>query len=395
MTKQEKINELLSRGVAEVIDKKHLADRLAKGEKLRVKLGLDSNKPDLHVGHAVPLKKMREFQDAGHTAVIILGDYTAQLGDPSDRSEARKIISEKETKRNADAFLNQIFRILDKKKTEVHRNSEWFKKFNFRHVLELLSSTTINQLLAHETFRKRLDDGLPLYSQEIIYPLMQGYDSVMVKADVEFGAIDQKFNVLMGRYLQHTHGQIEQDIVLFPYLTGLDGNKKMSKSIGNTINLTDSPQDMFGKAMTIRDNLIEEYFTLVTKLSAADVKDAMKHFPHPRDQKLTLAEQITTLYHGSKAANQAKHKWLTQFSKKELPSDVPEYKIKAGTYQLSKLLVAVGLSVSNSDSKRLLVQRGVKIDQKVAQHESSIRLVASQTVILQVGKRKFLKLIVT
>jgi tyrosyl-tRNA synthetase len=383
------IEELLTRGVEEVIDKKHLEEALRGKKKLRVKLGLDSNKPDLHIGHAVPLKKLRDFQDAGHIVVVILGDYTAQLGDPSERTEARKIIDHKETKKNADLFLKQIFKILDKSKTKVRRNSEWFKSFGFRKIIELLSFSTINQLLAHETFHKRLDEGLPLYTQEIIYPIMQGYDSVMVKSDVEFGAMDQKFNVLMGRAMQKAHGQPEQDVILFPYLTGTDGHMKMSKSLGNTINLTDEPNDMFGKVMSIPDNLIKEYFTLATRLAFEEINDVMK-LPNPRDQKLILAYEITSLYHGGKKAEEARESFISQFSKGELPNDIPVKIISGQAMPFSGTLFSVGLVSSKSEGRRLIDQGGVKINGKVVKEDEVVEI-GFDEMLIQVGKRRFIK----
>lgn len=386
--------ELLSRGVAEVIDKKHLMQRLEEGDKLRVKLGLDPNKDTLHIGHAVPLRKLREFQDAGHTAVIILGDYTAQLGDPSDKSEARKLVSAEVTNRNADAYLKQIFKVLDKNKTEVRRNSEWFNKFNLRDIIELMSSTTINQLLSHETFQKRLDDQLPLHGQEIIYPMMQGYDSVMVKADVEFGGTDQKFNVLQGRILQRAHGQPEQDIILFPYLLGTDGKEKMSKSIGNTINLTDTPDDMFGKTMSIPDDLIIQYCELATMMPESAIelikKELASSTTNPRDVKMELAREITAMYHGPKAATEAEEAFIAQFQKGQLPEDIKEKKM-ATSYATAILAITdTGLVASNSEARRAIEQGGVKIDGKGVDNPlAPIKL--RKGIIIQVGKRRFVK----
>lgn len=385
---------LLTRGVAEVIDAKHLAARLEKGEKLRVKLGLDPNKSDLHIGHAVPLRKLREFQDAGHMAVIILGDFTAQLGDPSDKSEARKLVSAEETKRNADAYLKQIFKILDKEKTEVRRNSEWFDKFGLRDVIELMASTTVNQLLSHETFQKRLDENLPLHAQEILYPMMQGYDSVMVKADVEFGGLDQKFNVLMGRVMQRAAGQKEQDIMLFPYLIGTDGKDKMSKSIGNVININDSADDMFGKTMSIPDEAIIQYFELATMVpqSAIDLfkQELSSSTTNPRDVKIQLAKEITTMYHGPKAATQAEEAFVAQFQKGQLPDDIKEKKM-ASSYKTAVLaLLDSGLVGSNSEARRLVDQGGVKLDGVVIENSlAPVKL--KKGMIIQVGKRRFIK----
>ncbi len=387
-------HELLTRGVAEVIDKKRLLARLEKGERLRLKLGIDPNKPDLHIGHAVPLRKLREFQDAGHTVVIILGDYTAQLGDPSDKSEARVLLSATETKKNADAVLKQVYKILDKEKTEIRRNSEWFNSFDLRKTIELMASTTVNHLLSHETFQKRLDDQLPLSSQEILYPMMQGYDSVMVKADVEFGGQDQKFNVLMGRVIQRAHGMPEQDIILMPYISGTDGQAKMSKSLGNAINMTDSATEMFGKTMSIPDDLIIEYFTLATMVPESAIelikKDLTSASTNPRDIKLSLAREITSLYHGLSAAAKAEEEFVGMFQKGQLPTDIPEKQL-AGSYKtVIMALMETGLVTSNTEARRLVEQGGVKIDGKVV--DESLRAVKlSSGMVIQVGKRRFVK----
>jgi tyrosyl-tRNA synthetase len=390
----EDFNDLLTRGVAEVIDQSRLLARLEKGEKLRLKLGIDPNKPDVHIGHAVPLRKLREFQDLGHTVVIILGDYTAQLGDPSDRSEARKLISAEETTTNSEAVLKQVFKILDKDKTEVHRNSEWFNKFSLRDTIELMAGTTINQLLSHETFQKRLDDQLPLFGQEIIYPMMQGYDSVMVRSDVELGATDQKFNVLMGRIFQRAAGQKEQDILLVPYLPGTDGQAKMSKSLGNTINLTDSAEDMYGKTMSIPDDLIIEYYKLATlvptgaiDLIAADLASGKTN---PRDIKMQLAREIVALYHGPAKATAAEEGFVAQFQKGELPEDIKEKKMES-SYKTAILAVGdTGLVTSNAEARRAIEQGGVRIDgEVVANPLAPVKL--KKGMIIQVGKRRFVK----
>lgn len=388
------LDELLGRGVAEVIDGDHLSLRLKKGEKLRLKFGVDPNKPDLHIGHAVPLRKLREFQLVGHEVVIILGDYTAQLGDPSDKKESRQLIEPAVTKRNSELVLSQIFQLLDPKKTEVHRNSEWFNKFDLRDVLELLTKTTINQLLAHETFQQRIDQQLPLQGQEIIYPLMQGYDSVMVKADVEFGGVDQKFNLLMGRLIQRAYGQREQDILLLPYLSGIDGANKMSKSLNNTINLNDSANEMYGKTMSIPDNLIVEYFQLATLVpsSAVDLiaKDLTSGLSNPRDLKMQLAKELTVLYKGITAATKAEADFVAQFQKGQMPAKIPA-KTMESKYATAILAIAdSGLTDSNAQARRLIEQGGVRIDGQVISNPlAPIKL--KKGVIIQVGKRRFIK----
>lgn len=393
-TTSSQLEELLTRGVAEVIDYARLMERLKKGEKLRVKLGIDVNKPDIHIGHALPLRKMREFQDAGHTAVIILGDFTAQLGDPSGKAEARTLIDKEVTKANAEIVLRQVYKILDKEKTEIRRNSEWFNKFGLRDVLEMVASTTINQLLSHETFQKRLDDNLPLQAQEIIYPLMQGYDSVMVKADVEFGGMDQKFNVLMGRVMQRAHGMKEQDVMLVPYLPGTDGQAKMSKSIGNTINLSDSAADMYGKTMSIPDDLIVTYFELATFVpqSAIDMikKDLTAATTNPRDIKMQLARELTAIYHGQKAATDAEADFVALFQKGQLPDDITEKKM-ASSYKTAILAIMdTGLVPTNSEVRRLIDQGGVRIDGNVVDNAlAPVKL--KKGMIIQVGKRRMVK----
>ena len=262
----DKIGNLFTRRVEEIIDKNHLEQALRSGKKLRVKLGIDPNRRELHLGHAVPLWKLREFQEAGHKAVFIIGDWTAQIGDPSGKDQTRPSLSEKEIKSNAKHFFDQAYLILDKAKTEVHLQSEWFKKFGLKEVIKLSSFVTEKQILAHETFRQRIEKDLPFYHHETIYPLLQGYDSVAVRADVELGAMEQKFNLLMGRTIQKALGQKQQDIMMVKYLIGLDGKEKMSKSLNNFIALSDKPEEMFGKIMSIPDNLTIHYFELCTEV---------------------------------------------------------------------------------------------------------------------------------
>lgn len=391
--------ELLSRRVAESIDKKQIESRLAAGDVLRVKLGVDPNKPDLHLGHAVPLRKLREFQDAGHTAVIILGDFTAQLGDPSDKSEARILVSAEETEKNAQAYIKQISKILDPSKTEVRRNSEWFKTFGLRDVIELMASTTVNHLLSHETFQKRLDDGQPLYSQEFLYPLMQGYDSVMVNADIELGGVDQKFNLLMGRVVQRAHSQREQNIMLVNYLPGTDGSPKMSKSIGNTINLNDSAEEMFGKTMSIPDALIVSYLSLATDVSDSEVERIAKELQasgvNPRDIKVMLAKAIVSEYHSHDAAEQAEDSFNRTFVKKETPEDVQTLPLEKGDYPLMDILVSrSGLVASRSEARRLITQGGVKVNRVPASDfEMMLSPTSGEEVVIQVGPRRWMKII--
>lgn len=392
------IQNLLVRRVAEVIDRNHLQARLNAGDKLRLKLGIDSNKPDLHLGHAVSLQKLREFQEAGHSAILVLGDYTAQLGDPSDRSEARKLVSAEETNANADAYLKQIFKILDPVKTEVRRNSEWFGIFTLRDVIELMATTTVNNLLSHETFSARIKAGNPLHAQEMLYPLMQGYDSVMVKADVEFGGLDQKFNVLMGRVVQRAHNQPEQDVMLFPYLPGTDGGAKMSKSLGNVINLNDAPDDMFGKVMSMPDSVMPIYFELATDIRndelariLAEIKNGKTN---PRDFKIVLAKNIVTQYHSHDAAQAAEETFERLFAKKEAPDAMETLTLEAKDYPILDILTSrTTLVSSRSEARRLITQNGVKLNREVVNDpETTISPTLGECVI-QVGPRRWLKVV--
>ncbi len=395
MTHHDSTHSLLSRGVAEVIDRKHLEARLEKGEKLRIKFGIDPNKPEIHIGHTVPLHKLREFQDAGHTAVLILGDYTAQLGDPSDRSEARKLISPEETKRNADLYLTQVFTILDKKKTEVHRNSEWFSKFTLRDVIELMACTTLNRVLAHETFGNRLKNNLPLHSQEILYPMMQGYDSVAIKADVELGGMDQKFNVLMGREVQHAHGMPEQDVILFPYIPGTDGAEKMSKSLGNVINITDAPNDIYGKVMSIPDKILWKYFEMATNVPEKEINEMARQIKaetlNPRDAKMYLAREIVTTYHSKKEAEASELQFIQVFQQQKRPDDIPVMKLKKKTMPLVDVLTETKLATSKTEARTLIKQKSVKINDEVVDDLEYDVSLSKEGVVIQKGKRHFVR----
>ncbi len=390
-------DSLLTRGVAEVIDLEHLQKRLDAGDKLRIKLGIDPSTPYLHIGHAVPLRKLRAFQDAGHTAVLIIGDYTAQIGDPTDRSAARVMLSPEEVKKNAESYLAQANLILDPTKTEVRYQSEWFGEFRLRTVIELLATATLNHMLSHETFAKRLKENKPLFMQELLYPFLQGYDSVAVHADVELGGMDQKFNVLMGRVVQRAHHQPEQDVMLFPYLPGIDGQAKMSKSLGNAINLTDTPSDMFGKIMSIPDSLIETYFTLATKLddtALAQLKGRLNGNENPRDIKEELAQCIVGEFHSEDKAVEAVAEFDRVFRQKQAPEATEVLKLPPQDYDLIDILTSrTTLVASKSEARRLVAQGGVKKNQTTV-HDSADTVSPADgvEVILQVGPRRFVRI---
>ncbi len=390
MTKEEKIRSILQRGVEEIIHKKHLEAALKGRKKLRVKLGIDPTSPNIHIGRAVVLWKLRAFQDLGHQVVFIVGDFTGQIGDTSDKDAERPMLTEAEIKNNVKTYLEQAYKILDKDKTEAHYNSTWLSKLGFAEIGRLANLFGMHEFSARDNIAKRLKAGKRVSLRELLYPLMQGYDSVAVKADIELGGTDQRFNLLAGRTIQQEYGMQPQDIIMTELLIGTDG-RKMSSSWGNTINLNDDPDTMFGKAMSIPDNLMDQYFTLATNTLWQHVEEIKKSYKNPRDQKLILAHTIVEQYHGSHAARKAQENFVSQFSKKELPTDIPEIKLKAGTYQMADLLVETKLAASKSEARRLISQGGVKINQKAVEDKPLV-LGTKNNLILQVGKRKFVKI---
>lgn len=386
-------NSILTRRVAEIIDRRHLEEMLRSDRKLRVKLGIDPNRRELHLGHAVPLRKLREFQEAGHKAIFIIGDWTALIGDPSGKDETRPALSEQEVRRNAAHFTKQAFLILDKQKTEVRLQSEWFRGFGLKEVIKLSSLVTEKQILAHETFRQRIEKDLPFYHHETIYPLLQGYDSVAVKADVELGALEQKFNLLMGRTIQRAFGQKPQGVLMVPYLFGLDGREKMSKSLSNFIALSDSAQEMFGKVMSIPDNLITHYFELCTDVAEKEIVEMKKALErravNPRDIKSRLALEITKLYHGAKSAASASLAFEQKFGKAKDLSRVKadlELKKKPGEYILVQLLVEGKLASSKSEARRKIQEGAVVLDgKKVTSDQVKVKI--AKGILIRLGKR--------
>jgi tyrosyl-tRNA synthetase len=374
----------------EVINKENLYKKLMGKKVLRVKLGIDPTSANIHLGRAVVLWKLREFQDLGHKVVFIIGDFTGQIGDTSDKDAERPMLAEETIKKNLKGYLDQAFKILDKKRTEFHYNSKWLKKLGFAEIGHLANIFGLHEFSARENISKRLKAGKRVSLRELLYPLMQGYDSVAIKADVELGGSDQKFNLLAGRPIQEGYKQEAQDVLMVELLEGTDG-RKMSSSWGNTINIFDKPEDMFGKLMTIRDDLVEKYFIFTTRLSESEIKDVIKNNKNPRDQKLILAETVVTLYHDKKLAEAAKEKFISQFSNKELPEDIKEVKVKPGKYLLVDLLVDVKLADSKSEAKRLLQQNGVKINQSLPKSDL-LEIKQKNDLIIQVGKRKFVKI---
>lgn len=399
-----KIEELLSRGVDEIIDEEHLKKSLRSGKKLRVKFGIDPTGSDLHLGHSVPLRKLKQFQDLGHKVIFLIGDYTAMIGDPSGRSETRKIITEKQVKNNMKDYINQASKVLNIKKIEIRHNSEWYKKKGALFLFELTSRFTVARVMERDDFKKRIKEDVDISILEILYPLMQGYDSVELKADVEIGGRDQKFNLLMGRKVQKKYGHPEQDIITVPLLEGIDGVRKMSKSYNNYIGLTEDPLKMYGKTMSIPDGVMWKYFRLLTNISVKEIEDMQnKVFPlgilSPKDAKVKLAKEIVTIYHSEKEAERAEKEFNKIFKKKELPTEIPKVKIKGlprfqrgAKLAILDLLAGAKLASSKSEAKRLILQGGVKIDGEIQKDWQKVVEIKKGQVV-QVGKRKFVKLI--
>ena len=390
MTKDEKIRSILQRGVVEVIHKKHLEERLKGRKKLRVKLGIDPTSPNIHIGRAVVLWKLRAFQELGHQVVFIVGDFTGQIGDTSDKDAERPMLSETEVNTNVQSYLQQAFKILDADKTEAHYNSTWLKDLGFAEIGKLANVFGLHEFAARENIKKRMDAGKRVSLRELLYPLMQGYDSVAVRADVELGGTDQRFNLLAGRTIQELYGMPPQDVMMTELLEGTDG-RKMSSSWGNTINLNDEPDLMFGKVMAVDDTLLDRYFTLATSTLWMHMEEIKKSYSNPRDVKLILAHEITAQYHGAEAARVAQEHFISQFSRKELPEDIPSVKVKIGSYMLSELLVQLEMAASKSEARRLIAQGGVKLNQKKADDELVV-IGKTNDILVQVGKRKFIRI---
>lgn len=387
----EKIQDLLFRGVAEIIDRQHLEQELRSGKKLRVKLGIDPTSPKLHIGRAVVLWKLREFQDLGHTAVFIIGDATGVVGDTSDKDSERPMLTEGQVKSNMKTYFDQAFKILDQKKTETHYNSEWLKKLGLLELAKIANLFGFHEIASREVIAKRLEAGKRVSLHEVLYSIMQGYDSVAVKADVELGGADQRFNLLTGRRIQPLYGQESQDILMINLLEGTDG-RKMSSSWGNVINIIDEPDDMFGKAMSISDDLVVKYFEYATRLPMAEVKLIEKELAagaNPRDIKKRLAKELVALYHGKKAAADAFKEWTKVFSRKEKPAEIPEFSGRGMT--LLDFMVKCGLAESRSKAKQLFDQGAIRINDEVAKARTNWDYELKEGDNIQVGPRRFIK----
>jgi len=389
-----KIEELLNRGVDEIIVRNHLEKRLKAGKRLRVKFGIDPTGPDLHLGHSVPFRKLRQFQDLGHKVIFLIGDFTARIGDPSERMDRRKPLTKKQAQKNMAEYIKQAAKILDMKRVEVRYNSEWYEKKGADFLMELTSRFTYARLTERDDFRRRIKEDIDVSMLELIYPLLQGYDSVELKADVEIGGRDQKFNLLIGRRVQKRYGQAQQDIIMVPLLQGTDGVRKMSKTYKNYIGLLEPPSKMYGKIMSIPDSIMWKYFRLLTDFSLEEIEEMRQkkqsRLLSPRDIKEKLAKEIVSIYHSKEAALKAEKEFDRVFKEKKLPEKIPGVKIKEKSIPILDLLVKTKLASSKSEAKRLILQKGVKIDNKV-QKDWKKEIEIKKGMIIQVGKRKFVK----
>lgn len=390
--------KIITKGAAEVINQEDLEKKLTYSIKenrpLIVKLGLDPTAPDIHLGHAVVLRKIKQLQDLGHKAVIIIGDFTGAIGDPTGKSKTRKQLTREQVLENAKTYERQIFKILDKSKTEVRFNSEWLAKLNFKEVIELASKYTVARMLEREDFKNRFNQNLSIGIHEFFYPLMQAYDSVSINADIELGGTDQRFNILMGRTLQKDYGEESQVALFMPLLEGLDGKEKMSKSLGNYISINEEAREMYVKAMQIPDELIGKYFDLTTDMHPDYIniikKDLADNKVNPRDIKMQLAKEITILYNGEEAALDAEEYFKSLFQKNIIPEDIPEIKAQ-NEAKLIDVIVGAKLLSSNSEVKRLAAQGGIKINGEKTIDINEVNL--KHRDVIQVGKKKIVRII--
>ncbi|MGE5398695.1 MAG: tyrosine--tRNA ligase [Chitinophagales bacterium] len=393
--------EFLQRGTAEIVPLEELVKKIENsvktGNPLKAKLGLDPTAPDIHLGHTVVLNKLRQFQDLGHEVRLIIGDFTGRIGDPSGKSETRKQLTEEEIIANAKTYKEQIFKVLDPSKTKIYFNSEWLGPMAFADVIKLAAKYTVARMMERDDFAKRYREGLPISVHEFLYPLMQGYDSVILEADVELGGTDQKFNLLVGRNLQREYGQEPQVALMMPILEGTDGVQKMSKSLGNYIGINEDPNEIFGKTMSIPDKLITRYFELATRVPTEEIKkieNSMKDGSmNPRDAKMKLAREFITTFHGAEQAEAAEQRFKLVFQRGDIPEDIPEYKVSTTEAWLPKLMADAGLVPSTSDGKRMIKQGAVKINgEKVDDDNATITM--EDGMVIQVGKRKFARIVI-
>ncbi|HGM3509057.1 TPA: tyrosine--tRNA ligase [Clostridioides difficile] len=389
---------IIMKGVDDLIDEKELREKLIKSEKegkpMIVKLGLDPSAPDIHLGHTVVLRKMKQLQDLGHQIVIIIGDFTGKIGDPTGKSKARKALTTEQVLANAKTYEEQIFKVLDKEKTIVRFNSEWLAKLNFEDVIKLAATITVARMLEREDFKKRYEGQMPISVHEFFYPLMQAYDSIALEADIELGGTDQRFNLLMGRSLQREFGMESQIVIMMPLIEGLDGKEKMSKSLGNYIGIDEEAGIMYQKSMEIPDELIVKYYNLVTDVHPDEVNKIESQLKegsvNPRDIKMNLAREIVTLYHGEESAKEAEERFKSIFQKGQIPEDIQTIQANEDGFDLIEVLVANEIVKSKSEVRRLASQGGIKVNGEKVEDLSTI--VKESELVVQIGKKKFVKI---
>ncbi len=398
MTIEEQV-KMLKKGVEEIVPEEQLIAKLKKsaktGKPLRVKYGIDPTGSQVHIGHLVPIRKMRQFQDLGHIGVIIIGDFTAQIGDPTGKNETRPPLTKDQIMKNCEKYMDQLYTVLDKDKTEVRFQTEWFGNMTMADVIKLMGRFTLAQFLAHDTFRKRYENGLPLGMHEIMYPILQGYDSVAIESDIELGATEQKFNLLAGRDMQRYHNQEEQVAIMSPILMGTDGVNKMGKSLNNYIAVFDSPKDKYGKVMSIPDSLIINYFTYATNYTEEEinsVKNRLEQGENPKILKQLLARELVKIYHGQEIAQAEEDAFNSVFAKGNIPDDIEEFSFTEEKIWIIKLLTDTDLCKSNGEAKRMIKQNAVSIDgEKITNPDLEIEL--KDEITIKVGKRRFAKII--
>ncbi len=391
---------IYSQGVQEIIPFEELENKVAKSvltnKPLKIKLGLDPSAPDVHLGHTVVLNKMRQFQENGHVIQLIIGDFTGKIGDPTGKSVARQQLTDEEVKHNAKTYFEQFAKVIDMNQVELHYNSQWLSKLNFEDVIQLAGKITVARLLERDDFEERIATGKPISLHEFFYPLMQGYDSVMLECDIELGGTDQHFNILMGRHYQEKFGKEKQVALLMPLLEGLDGVEKMSKSKKNYIGIDESPQEMYGKSMSIPDELMTKYFELITDFTPEQIEDIKARLTsgelHPRDAKMLLGKTIVRMYHGVEEADKAEQNFIAVFQQRSLPDEIPVVEWKGEpTISVIDLLVQLKLLSSKSEARRMIDNRGVQLNGEKVE-DNQLQVIISDNLIIQVGKRKFVKL---
>ena len=393
--------KIIKKGTLDIINEEELIKKLEKSinnnKPLKIKLGLDPSAPDIHLGHTVILRKLKQLQDLGHEIIIIIGDFTGKIGDPTGKSKMRKSLSDEEVLQNAKTYEEQVFKILDKEKTTIKFNSEWLSKLTFEDVLQLTQYTTVARMLEREDFRMRFENQRPIYLNEFFYPLMQAFDSTAIEADIEFGGTDQRFNLLSGRTLQKEIGKEPQVVIMMPLIEGLDGKNKMSKTLGNYIGIYESAKSKYQKVMEIPDELIVKYYTLLTDVSDEKIKEVKSKLKeeniNPRDMKMDLAREIVSLYHTAEEVDQAEERFKMIFQMGQKPKDIDTINAEKENFDLIQIVVDKGLVSSKSEFRRLLAQGGVKInDKKITKEEF---LPKEGELVVQIGKKKFIKIIVS